>query len=83
MKKAKKIILTGVFLWSVEIHSTALIIQEDFSTLNELGYTGKGVIVGVMDRFLIRENQECHGNEVVKFIRAVAPDVVIKTESVL
>lgn len=73
----------GVFLWGSVIHATSLIIQEDLRALQKLCYTGRGVIVGVMDGFLAKENMECHGNEVLKFIRVVAPDAIIKTESIL
>lgn len=56
------------------------IIQDDFHQLKNLGYSGKGVSVGILDMFLPSEDGSSHGLEVAKFIHAAAPDARIITE---
>jgi len=65
---------------SISFASTPLI-QDDIQELKNLGYTGKGVKVGVLDGFLPNDAGLIHGLEVAKFIHAVAPDAHLITES--
>ncbi len=53
-------------------HATTPKIQQNIHELKDLGYTGKGVKVGVIDRFA---GAESHGLQVSNFIREVAPQV--------
>jgi hypothetical protein len=68
-----------MFVSCIEGRATNRIIQQDIHTLKDLGYTGKGVKVGVLDYF---QGTNSHGSVVLPFIREVAPQAEVYWEDV-
>lgn len=65
--------------------ATDLILHPSVEKLHKMGYTGKGVKVGIIDDFTAEKGKKSHGDQVVAALKKVAPEakVIVQKVSVL